>query len=262
MRIHPTAVVDPAAQLGADVEVGPSAVIGADVVLGERTVVQAHAVLEGAVRIGRENLIGYGAIVGAKPQDLSFKPETRSGVVIGNHNVIREYVTIHRGTAEGSETVIGDANFLMVGVHLGHNCRLGNGVIIANNSLLAGYVQIDDGAFVAGGSRFHQFLRIGRLAMVEGRFTKNLPPFVAAAKNAVYGINVIGLRRAGLPAAERDEIKRAFKLLYRSELNTKQALAAAAEADFGPVGSEFFNFVANAGKRGIVAFKAAAEGED
>ncbi|MDQ6861455.1 MAG: acyl-ACP--UDP-N-acetylglucosamine O-acyltransferase [Verrucomicrobiota bacterium] len=262
MRIHPSAIVDPAAQLGREVEIGPGAVIGGEVVIGDHTVVQAHTVIEGAVRIGRENLIGYGAIVGAQPQDLSFKRETRSSVTIGDRNVIREYCTIHRGTAEGSATTIGDGNFLMVGVHLGHNCRLGNGVIIANNSLLAGYVQIDDGAFVAGGARFHQFIHIGRLALAEGRYSKNLPPFLSAAREAVFGINVVGMRRAGLSSAERDEIKRAFKLLYRSGLNIKQALAAAAEAEFGPIGREFFEFVAKAGKRGIVAYGARFEAED
>jgi UDP-N-acetylglucosamine acyltransferase len=130
---------------------------------------------------------------------------------------------------------------------------LGNGVVIANDCLLGGYVRIDDKAFIGGGSRFHQGIRMGRLVMAEGRFTKNLPPFLGAAKNQVYGVNIVGLRRADFSAADRDEIKRAFKLLYRSGLNTKQALEKADEMEFGPAGREFFEFVANAGKRGIVA---------
>jgi UDP-N-acetylglucosamine acyltransferase len=254
MKIHQTAIVDPAAQIGAEVEIGPYSIIGGGAVIGEKCVIQSHVVIEGAVRMGARNLIGHGAIIGAAPQDLSFAPETNSGVEIGSGNTIREYCTIHRGSTEGSATVLGDGNFLMVGTHLGHNCTLGNGVVIANDCLLAGHVRIDDRAFIGGGSRFHQGIRLGRLVMAEGRFTKNLPPFLGAAKNEVYGMNIVGLRRAEFSAADRDEIKRAFKLLYRSGLNTKQALEKATEMDFGAVGREFFDFVANAGKRGIVSY--------
>jgi UDP-N-acetylglucosamine acyltransferase len=254
MKIHPTAIIDPAAQLGADVEVGPYSVIGPGAVLGEKCTIQSHVVIEGSVRMGPGNFIGHGAILGAIPQDLSFDPMTKSSVEIGSANTIREYCTIHRGSTEGSATVLGDGNFLMVGTHLGHNCTLGNGVVIANDCLLAGHVRIDDRAFVGGGSRFHQGIRMGRLVMAEGRFTQNLPPFLSAAKNQVYGMNIVGLRRADFSAADRDEIKRAFKLLYRSGLNTKQALVKAAETEFGPIAREFFEFVANAGKRGIVSY--------
>jgi UDP-N-acetylglucosamine acyltransferase len=252
--VHSTAIIDPAARLGDGVEVGPYSVIGSGAVIGDGCKIQAHVVIEGSVKIGARNLIGHGAIIGAAPQDLSFDPKTQSSVEIGDGNVIREYCTIHRGSTEGSATVIGDENFIMVGNHLGHNCVLGNGVVMANDCLLAGYVQIDDRAFVGGGSRFHQGIRMGRLVMAEGRFTQNLPPFLSAAKNQVYGMNVVGLRRADFSPAERDEIKRAFKLLYRSGLNTRQALEKAAATDFGPVGREFFDFVANAGKRGIVTY--------
>jgi UDP-N-acetylglucosamine acyltransferase len=253
VKIHPTAIVDPAAQIAADVEIGPYSVIGPGAVIGDKSRLQAHVVIEGSVQIGSGNFVGHGAIIGGTPQDLGFNPETKSSVKIGNGNVIREYCTIHRGSTEGSATVLGDGNFLMVGTHLGHDCALGNGVVIANDCLLAGYVRIDDRAVIGGGSRFHQSIRMGRLVMAEGRFTQNLPPFLSAAKNQVYGINVVGLRRANFTGAERDEIKRAFKLLYRSGLNTKQTLEQAAATDFGPVGREFFEFVANAGKRGIVS---------
>jgi len=254
VRIHPTAIVEDGAQIGAEVEIGPYAVIGSGAVIGERCRIQAHAVIEGSVRMGADNLVGYGAIIGAAPQDLSFDPKTKSSVEIGNRNTIREYCTIHRGSIEGSATTIGNENFLMVGNHLGHNCILGNGVVMANDCLMAGNVRIDDRAFIGGGSRFHQGIRMGRLVMAEGRFTKNLPPFLSAAKNEVYGFNIVGMRRANFSGAERDEIKRAFKLLYRSGLNTKQALEEAAKTEFGPVGREFFEFVANAGKRGIVSY--------
>jgi len=256
--IHPTAIVDSGAQIGADVEIGPYCVIGAGVAIGDRCRIQAHAVLEGSVNMGPGNFVGYGAIIGAAPQDLTFDSKTQSSVEIGEGNTIREYCTIHRGTAEGSATKIGDGNFLMVANHLGHNCILGNGVVMANDCLLAGYVRIDDRAFIGGGSRFHQGIRIGRVVMAEGRFAKNLPPFLSAAKNEVFGMNVVGMRRASFTAAERDEVKRAFKLLYRSGLNTKQALDKAAQTEFGPIGREFFDFIANAGKRGIVGYGSGA----
>jgi UDP-N-acetylglucosamine acyltransferase len=254
VKIHPTAIVDAGAQIGADVEIGPYSVIGGGAVIGDNCIIQAHVVIEGTVRMGAGNFIGHGAIIGAAPQDLSFDPKTQSAVEIGAGNTIREYCTIHRGSTEGSATVMGDANFLMVGNHLGHNCVLGDGVVMANDCLLAGHVRIDDRAFIGGGSRFHQGIRMGRLVMAEGRFTQNLPPFLSAAKNEVFGFNVLGMRRANFSGAERDEVKRAFKLLYRSGLNTKQALEKAAETEFGPVGREFFDFVASAGKRGIVGY--------
>jgi UDP-N-acetylglucosamine acyltransferase len=262
VKIHPTAIVEAGAQIGAEVEIGPYSIIGGGAVIGENCVIQSHVVIEGSVKMGARNFIGHAAIIGPAPQDLGFKNEIKSGVEIGQGNVIREHCTIHRGATEGSNTVMGDGNFLMVGAHLGHDCRIGNGVVIANNSLLAGHVRIDDGAFIGGGSRFHQGIRIGRLVMAEGRFTKNLPPFLSAAKNQVYGMNILGLRRAGFSQAERDEVKRAFKLLYKSGFNTKQALEKTAEAGFGPIGSEFFDFVAEAGKRGIVSYSANPEGED
>jgi UDP-N-acetylglucosamine acyltransferase len=262
VRIHPTAIVDERAQLGAEVEIGPFSIIGAEAVIGEKSVIQSHVVIEGAVRIGAGNLIGHGSVIGSAPQDLSFQPQIQSQIEIGHSNVIREHCTIHRGATEGSATVLGDGNFLMVGAHVGHDCQIGNGVVIVNNSLLAGHVRIDDRAFIGGGSRFHQGIRIGRVVMAEGRFTKNLPPFLIAAKNHVFGVNILGLRRAGFSPADRDEIKRAFKLLYTSGMNTKQALEKAGEMEFGPVGREFFEFVAEAGRRGIVSYSADPEGED
>src|SRR5947199_6941977 len=253
-KIHSTAIVDPAAQIGSSVQIGPFSVIGAQVVIGNKTIVQSHVVIEGEVQIGHGNFIGYGAIIGAPPQDVSFSPERKTKVEIGNDNIIREYCTIHRGTAEGSSTKIGDKNFLMAGAHIGHNCEIGNNVVIANNCLLAGYVQVDDGAFLGGGSTFHQFMHIGRLVMVQGSsaFGKNLPPFVIAAeRNSVFGVNVVGLRRAGFSAVERDEIKSAFKLVYLSGLNISQALDKAATMKFGKHVREFLDFVADAKKRGI-----------
>jgi UDP-N-acetylglucosamine acyltransferase len=258
LKIHPTALVGSAARLGADAEVGPYVVIDGDVVVGDGSVIESHAVLKGAVRLGAKNVVGHGAVIGGTPQDLSFTSRTRSRVEIGDRNVIREHCTIHRGTAEDSATIIGDDNFLMCGAHVGHNCRIGNRVIVANNCLLGGYVEIGDGAFLGGGSIYHQFMRVGRLAMTQGGsgFGKDIPPFLIAAEvNFVFGVNVVGLRRAGFSAEDRDEIRRAFKLLYRSGLNTSQALEKANEGELSPVAREFFDFVQAARKRGIAAYK-------
>jgi UDP-N-acetylglucosamine acyltransferase len=257
-KIHPTAIVDPDAKIAADVEIGPFSIIGQYVTIGDNTIVQSHVVIEGNVAVGRGNFIGHGAIVGAPPQDVSFSQERRTKVEIGNDNIIREYCTIHRGSADGSATKIGDKNFLMAGAHVGHNCLIGNNVVIANNCLLAGYVRVDDGAFLGGGSTFHQFMHIGRLVMVQGSsaFGKNLPPFVVAAeRNSVFGLNIVGMRRAGVSAEDRGEIKEAFKLVYLSGLNTSQALEKAETMMFGAPAREFLDFVANSKKRGICPVK-------
>jgi len=254
LKIHPAALVDPDAQIGADVEIGPFSVVGPQAVIGNKSIVHSHVVIEGNVVIGTGNFIGQGAIIGTPPQDLSFSPERKTKVEIGNGNVIREYCTIHRGSPEGSVTKIGDKNFLMAGAHFGHNCEIGNNVIIANNCLLAGHVRVDDAAFLGGGSTFHQHMHVGRLVMVQGSsaFGKDLPPFVIAAeRNSVFGVNMIGLRRAGFSAQDRDEIRTAFKLVYLSGLNISQALEKAATMNLGAAAREFFDFVANAKKRGI-----------
>jgi UDP-N-acetylglucosamine acyltransferase len=263
-NIHATALADPDAQIGATVEIGPFSIIGPQAVIGEKTIVQSHVVIEGEVTIGSGNFIGHGAIIGAPPQDVSFSPERKTRVVIGNDNIIREYCTIHRGSPEGSATKLGDKNFLMAGAHIGHNCLIGNNVIIANNCLLAGHVRVDDGAFLGGGSTFHQSMHIGQLVMVQGSsaFGKDLPPFVIAAeRNYVFGLNVVGLRRAGFSAKERDEIKAAFKLVYQSGLNIGQALEKAATMKFGAPACEFLDFVANAKKRGVCPIKFGANFE-
>src|SRR5437870_481614 len=263
-KIHPTAIVDPDAQIGADVEIGPFSIVGPQAVIGEKAIVQSHVVIEGDVAIGTGNFIGHGAIIGAPPQDFSFSPERKTRVQIGNDNVIREYCTIHRGSPEGSATKIGDKNFLMAGAHIGHNCVIGNNVVIANNCLLAGHVRVDDGAFLGGGSTFHQHMHIGRLVMVQGSsaFGKDLPPFVIAAeRNYVFGLNVVGLRRARFSAKDREEIKAAFKLIYQSGLNISQALEKAVTMKFGAPAREFLDFVANAKKRGICPLKRRGDNE-
>src|SRR3954469_15485294 len=257
-KIHPTAVVSPDAKIAEGAEIGPFSIVGPDVTICEKTVVQSHVVIEGEVAIGRENFIGHGAVIGVPPQDISFSRDRRTRVEIGDNNIIREYCTIHRGSADSSATRIGDKSFLMSGAHVGHNCLIGNNVIIANNCLLGGYVRVDDGAFLGGGSTFHQFMRIGRLVMVQGSsgFGKDLPPFtIAAERNYVFGLNIVGMRRARFSANDRSEIKEAFKLVYLSGLNTSQALEKAQTMTFGAPAREFLDFVASAKKRGICPFR-------
>jgi UDP-N-acetylglucosamine acyltransferase len=263
-NIHPMAIVDPNARIGHEVQIGAFSIIGPHVTIGDKTVVQSHVVIEGEVTTGHGNLIGHGAIIGAPPQDVSFSPERNTKVEIGKDNIIREYCTIHRGSHDGSATKIGDENFLMAGAHIGHNCVIGNSVFIANNCLLGGYVRVDDGAFLGGGSTFHQFMHIGRLVMVQGSsaFGKDLPPFVIAAeRNYVFGLNTVGLRRAGFSADDRHEIKQAFELVYLSGLNTSQAVEKAATMRLNAPAREFLEFVASAKKRGICPLKRGTRGD-
>ena len=262
--LHPTAVIHPAAQLGVNVTVGPFAVIEGPAQIGDGCVIHAHAVITGQVVMGKDNVIGHGALIGGDPQDFAFRPEVRSEVRIGDGNRIREYCTIHRGTSHDSATIVGSHCFLMGGAHLAHNVRLGDRVILANNALLGGHVIVEDRVFVGGGSVFHQHIRVGQLAICQGAsaFSKDVPPFtIAAERNGVAGLNVIGLRRAGFSAADRVDVKEAFKLLYRSGHNVRQALAAATERTWGTHGQTFWDFVIAAGKRGLCDLLAARTGD-
>ncbi len=251
---HPTAVIHPDAVLAADVEIGAYAVIEGAAQIGAGCIIHAHAVIGAHVVMGERNEVGHGAIIGGDPQDFAFKKTTKSEVCIGNGNRIREGVTIHRGTSEGSATVVGDDCFLMAGAHLGHNVRLGDHVIIANNSMLGGHVVVEDRVYIGGGCVFHQHMRVGRLAICQGAsaFSKDIPPFtMAAERNGVAGLNVVGLRRAGLDEKQRAEIKVAFILLYRKELNVTQAVAAAREIEWSAEGRAFWDFIAASGRRGV-----------
>ncbi len=257
-KIHSTAIIDENTELAADVEVGPYAVIEAGAKIGAGCTIQAHAVITGDTHLGEHNFIGYGAVIGAMPQDLGYHPSTPSGVRIGSHNIIREYATIHRGSAENTFTTVGDHNFLMCGAHLGHNVVLADHVVIANNCLLAGHVKVGQRCFLGGGSVFHQFMRIGAFAMVKGgcRFGKDIPPYlIATGENGVAGLNIVGLRRNGFGAEDRKEIKAAFRLLYKSGRNVSQALEQAARQEWGEHGRAFFEFVASAEKRGICSLE-------
>jgi UDP-N-acetylglucosamine acyltransferase len=227
MAIHPTAVVEPSAELAEGVEIGPYAIIGADVAIGEGTRVGPHVIVEGRTVIGRNCALHIGAALGGAPQDRKYGGEPTS-LIIGDDNEIREYVTIHRGSGEGAETVIGDGNLLMAYSHIGHNCRIGSHIMLTNYAGISGHVIIEDRAGIGGMVGVHQFVRIGRLAMVGGysKVAQDVPPFMLVDGRPArpIGLNVLGLRRAGVPPETRDSLKRAFRLLYRSNLNLSQAL--------------------------------------
>ena len=217
MQIHPTAVIHPDARLGANVTVGPGAVIDEHVTLGANCRVYAHAYLTGFTTIGSDTEIHMGAVVGHLPQDKAFDPETVSHLEIGQRNVIREYVTIHRATKPGAKTVVGDDCFLMAHAHIAHDCEVGDGVIICNNASLAGYVRLGDRAFVSGGVVVHQFCRVGTLCMLGGgcQVGQNVPPYtIVAGRSQIRGINVIGLRRAGIDRESRAAIRDAYRKIF------------------------------------------------
>lgn len=250
--IHPSAVIDPTAQLGNNVRVGPGAVIEAGCIIGDDCEIRAHAIITGAAKLGCGNQIGYSAVIGAEPQDLSYKgAPTR--VVIGDRNILREMTTVHRGTKEGTETVIGNDNFLMTGVHVAHNCRVGNNVILVNNVLLAGYVEIHDRAFLGGGTVIHQFCRVGELAITRGltRVSKDVPPyFMAAITNQVCGLNRVGLKRAGYSPEARRLVQHAYNSLFRSGMNITQAVDKMEEETRSPEVLKIIAFIRSS-KRGI-----------
>ena len=234
--IHPTAIIDPSARLGENVSVGPYAVIGPDCAVGANTELGPHVVLEAFTTVGRDCQVRAGAVLGGPPQDAKFKGE-RSYLRVGNRNLIREYVTLHRASGEDQETVVGDDNLILAYSHAGHNCRIGSGVLIANNVGLAGQVTIEDGAILGGLVGVHQFVRIGRMALVGGfsKVVQDVPPFLVADGRPadVLDLNALELRRAGVKPASRAALRRAYKLLYRANLNMSQALEAI-EAEIAP----------------------------
>lgn len=256
MSIHPTASVHPKAQLGDGVHIGPYAVIGEHVCIGAGTSIGPHAVLEGWTTIGNGCEIGVGAAVGGAPQDVKYRGQ-RSCLRIGDHTCIREYVTIHRSTETDGTTVIGAHNYLMAYTHVAHDCRLGDHVVLVNYTGLSGYVEIEDRAFISGHNAVHQFVRIGYLALVSGcsRVVKDIPPFMLAEGNPtrIRGLNVVGMRRIGVLPTARAELRRAFRLLYRSGLNTSQALQQIRQEDLaGDEVQRVITFIEGS-KRGICA---------
>ena len=228
-KIHETAVIYPGARLGRDVEVGPYSVIGENVFVGDGSKIGSHVVIEGWTTIGKECQIHHGACVGNAPQDLKFKGE-KTFVYIGDNTVIREFVTINRATGEGEETRIGSNCLLMGTVHIAHNCVIGNNVVISNHAGLAGHVVVEDRAIISGLTGVHQFVKIGRNAMVGGasKVVQDVPPYVIADGRParVCGLNSVGIARAGLSDDVRKNLKRAYRMLYRSGMKLSEAITA------------------------------------
>jgi UDP-N-acetylglucosamine acyltransferase len=224
--IHPTAIVSRRAEMAPGARVGPFAMIGDGCVIAEGCVIASHAVLERNVHLAKNVKVGVGSVIGGDPQDLKFKGEETT-VEIGEGSVIREYATINRGTAESMKTTVGRGCFIMSYVHLAHDCHIGDGVIISNGSQLAGHVTIDEKAIISGLVGFHQFTQVGRFSFVGGmsRVAKDVPPYVKAVGNPIklYGLNTVGLERNGFPEDVVRELKRAYRLFFKSELNVSQA---------------------------------------
>ncbi len=227
MKIHPTAIVDKKARLADDIEVGPYAIIGPNVEIAESTKVGSHAVIEGHTSIGENCRIFTGACVGSIPQDLKYKG-ARSFLKIGRDNIIREYTTLNPGTDEGSVTSIGDENLLMAYSHIAHDCKIGSGCIIANAGTLAGHVTLEDKAVIGGLAAIHQFVCVGKLSIIGGcsKVVKDIPPFSTCDGHParVYGLNTVGLRRSGISKEAQMALKKAFKILFHSELCLKNAV--------------------------------------
>lgn len=252
MKVHSTAIVSNKAQIHDSVEIGAYAIVGDDVRIGEGTVVMAHAYLTGFTTIGKNNRIHIGAVIGHEPQDYAFDKTMRSYLELGDNNIIREYVTLHRGTKPESKTVIGNNNMFMATSHLGHNVTAGNNIIMANGAAVGGYAVIGDNAFLSGGSMVHQFVRVGRLAMLGGgaRTTKDIPPFTSSLHlNKVGALNLIGMKRAGLSAQAIREVKECYKIFYLSHRLRQDAIDALHERDFQTKeAQEFISFIDAAGR--------------
>ena len=228
-QIHPTAIVDAGAEIGEGCVIGPYCVVHADVVLGEGCWLQNHVTLVGPTKIGERNKFYAYCSIGQQTQDLKYEGEP-TYLEIGNENSFREFVTVNRSTTGTGKTRIGNCGSFLAYSHIGHDCTVGDSVVFSNNGTLAGHVQIGDHAIMGGLTAVHQFCRVGRYAITGGcsKIVQDVPPFMIADGNPakVRGINLVGLERSGFPPEKVKEIKEAFRLIYRSKLNTRQAIEA------------------------------------
>jgi UDP-N-acetylglucosamine acyltransferase len=253
-RVHPSAVIGPEADLGDDVRVGPHVVIEGPVRVGPGCVLRPGVHLIGPLTMGCDNVVFSGAVLGEEPQHLKYRGEP-TRLEIGDHNVIRENVTVHRGTTASWLTRIGSHNFLMAGSHVAHDCRVGDHCILANGALVGGHCVLEDHVYLSGNCAVHQFVRVGRLALLSGvsASTKDIPPFIIQQRiNCVVGVNVVGMRRAGIPTDHIDAVRRAFHILYREDHVLQQALARI-EKEFAGVAEvdELVSFIRTSA-RGII----------
>jgi UDP-N-acetylglucosamine acyltransferase len=252
MDIHPTAIISPRAELASDVRVGPYSVIEDDVAIGEGCEIGTHAVIKRFTSLGKRNRIFEHAVLGGLPQDVKFRDEL-SRLVIGDDNLIREFVTIHRASGENEETRVGSRNFLMIGCHVAHNCVVGDDNIFANEVALAGHIRVEDHVFLSNNVGAHQFVQMGRYAMVGGKskIVQDVLPFFITDGNPprVRGLNSVGLKRAGFSTEERRALKDAYRILFRSQLALEDALAELARLEDENV-QHLVNFIRGS-KRGF-----------
>lgn len=257
MVVHPTAIVDLSAQIGAGSTVGAGALIEADVQIGRDCQIEAYAIIRKHARLGDAVKVDSFAVISGDPQALGFDPSTVSHVEIGDRTVIREAVTVNRASVAGSKTVIGEDCFLMANSHVAHDCVLEDGVILANNAMIAGHVSIGEKAFVGGGVGIHQFCRIGAYCMIgaNAMMTADVPPYVMAAERSeAHGLNLVGLRRGQFEPCEIKDLKRCYRAVFFGGGNLKKkADAAAREHEFGSTapGAHFLKFF-ETGKRGFI----------
>jgi len=255
VRIHPLAVVDPTARIGVHVVVSPFCVIEHDVVIGDGCVLESHVVIKQGTVLGQGNHVFEGAVIGGVPQHLKM-PERIGTVQIGSHNTIREHATVHRALHHDQATMVGDHNLLMAGVHVAHDCRVGNHTIFANNAMLAGHVTVEDRAYLSGNVAVHQFCRVGGYAMVGGlsRVVKDVPPFVTidGGSGYVVGLNTVGLRRNGFTNEDIAQLKTAYRLIYRSGLKWQHVLERL-QNEFAEGPAARFSAFFACSTRGIVA---------
>jgi len=252
--IHPTAIVDESAVIADDAQIGPYSIIGPDVEIGSGTIVEAHVVIKGPTKIGRDNHIHQFASVGDVPQDLRFDESAKTELIIGDGNSIREYVSIHRAIlAEENVTRIGNNNMLMAHVHIGHNCILADNIVIVNSANLAGHVKVENNAILSGFTGIHQFCKIGAYCMVgiQSKVTQDIPPFVMYAESQPKTINAIGLKRNGFSKEEIQNVRRAFKTIYRQGLSKEEMMdALKQQSDSSEAVSKILEFIENS-DRGI-----------
>lgn len=225
--IHQTAIIHPKAEIGKNVSIGPYSVIEEDVVIHNNVKIDSHVVIKRWTTIGEDCVVHSGAVLGNTAQDKKFRDE-RSYLIVGKNNIIREYVTMHRGNNAEGKTLIGDNNFFMVGAHIAHNCEIGNEVIIANYVSIAGHVAIEDKAFISGSVVVHQFVRIGAISIIGGnsKVVQDVPPYILVDGHPAkaYSLNSVGLSRAGVPEDSKKKLKGAYKLIFRSGFSTSKAL--------------------------------------
>lgn len=255
VKIHPTATVHKSAVLGKNVEIGAGSVIGPEVIIGENTIVGSHCLISRWTTLGKDNVLHQGVVIGAAPQDIKYKGE-KGEIIIGDRNIIREYVTIHLPSGTGNKTIIGNDNMIMVHAHIPHNCTIGSQVIIGGYVGLAGYTEIQDQVIIGGLAGIHQFVRIGKLTMVgaQSKVLQDVPPFMMVEGNPaqIRGINAIGMQRRGIGNEAITEVKKAFKFIYESGNNTAKA-AEEIKKRLRPLPEieQIISFLENESKRGI-----------